>query len=241
MWSKRGNTNLDDVYAGNLDLVREVIIKDDKVSEIMERKWESVQQEYPHATRNKFEEFWSRLWSSWVCEKKKLATRKVNQLRRKSTRKARKASSDSSDDSPVGPSKPATTPTNRIMPPQNPTESPQSPPIASVVDQSKESMTDIIVKTSQKVRADTSTASNFSLLPPSDSITPQAWPADTPSSDSSAVTPANVPTMKCSPPPRLAHSVQLQQSLEGTRKLRASWPNSSRTIWLKDVCRGERC
>ena len=190
MWTKRGNTNVDDVYAGNHDFFRKVILPDGKMSEIMERKWESVQQEYPHTTRKKFDEFWSRVWSSWVREKKKLATRKVNQVRKKSNkRKEAKASLRTSHDSPLGPSNLATTATNRIMPPQNPTESPQSPPIASVVDHSKQSMTDIIVKTSQKVRADTSTASNLPLLPPSESITPQAWPADTPSSDSSAVTP----------------------------------------------------
>jgi hypothetical protein len=189
MWAKRGNTNVDEVYAGNLDFVRQVIMKDDKVCEIMERKWESVQQEYPHSTRKKFEEFWTRLWSSWVREKKKLATRKVNEVRKKSKRKERNAPSCASGDSPGGHSNPATTPSNRTMPPQNPTQSPQSPPIASVVEHNNESMTEIIVKTSQKVRAETPTASNFPLLPPSDSITPKARSADTPSSDSSALTP----------------------------------------------------
>src|SRR5256885_1395037 len=98
MWAKRGNTNTDEIYSGNHDFARQVILTDDKVRDVMERKWQTVRQQHSQTTRRKYEEWTSRLWSSWVREKKKLATRKISEVRRKAKRMETKVVLSTSDD-----------------------------------------------------------------------------------------------------------------------------------------------
>jgi hypothetical protein len=184
MWTKRGNTHTDEEYTGNIDFVRQVILGDEKVREVKERKWEMIQQEYPHSTTKKFDEFWNWLWSSWVQEKKKLATHKVKEMRRKNKLKEKKASSQPSDDSAVRPSIPTTAPNNRIMPLHDSTSSPQMPLSGSTFDNHND---EIIVETSPKPRATTpTTASICPLLPLNSITTPKSTPAATLGSEESS-------------------------------------------------------
>src|SRR5579859_4598497 len=114
MWTKRAkNSDTEEEYAGNADFVRQEILPDDKVLELKQEKWVGIQQQYPNATTKSFEEFWKRLWNSWVREKKKLATRQVNETRRKHRQKPTKTPAHPSDDSPIRSSISTAAPNNR--------------------------------------------------------------------------------------------------------------------------------
>ena len=189
IWTKRGNTHIDEEYAGNNDFVRQVVLDNEKLLELKQRKWDLVQQGYPYSTTKKFEEFWNRVWSCWVREKKKLATRKVKEVRRKNKRKEKQASSLPSDESAVRSSIPITAPSIPIRSnPPDPTTSPQMPPFGPNFN-NNDCLDEIVVQTSHKPRTTTPLAASKSpLLPPISITTPKSTPTATPGSVESSST-----------------------------------------------------
>lgn len=89
VWVRRGNTNNDEQYSGNRDFTRQAILSDEGVRKLMDHKWQTLRRTHPQTTRNQFDQWTTRLWNSWVREKKKLAMRKVTEVRRRPQRNRR--------------------------------------------------------------------------------------------------------------------------------------------------------
>ena len=158
----------------------------------MERKWQTVRQQHPQTTRRKYEEWTSRLWSSWVREKKKLATRKIKEVRRKAKRMETKVLSSTSDD-PTAAELPSSDLTVAVATtPLKPRQSPRHqlpPPGNDDDDNDSSSMLDIIPETpspKQNIKARRSSSIFPGPLLPPHSITSAS---NSPSTPSTSLTP----------------------------------------------------
>jgi len=176
------------------------VLGDAEVSAVLEAKWLSEKARYPQITKKKDTEWSNRLWGVWVREKKKTATRKITEVRRKVKQIDRKPALFKSEDSsaPAPPTSDITatmTPRKHIMSSKQTTGPQLQPPSNKTNNDDDSSMSDISPETpssGQRIKSPLESSMIAPLLPP-DPITSKFTPLGgsdySPSSESSSLTP----------------------------------------------------
>lgn len=63
LWTKRGDTKLDEQFTGNVDFVKSAVLSKGKVRDFMEDMWAKIIVTHPQTTRHYFDEFATNLWT----------------------------------------------------------------------------------------------------------------------------------------------------------------------------------